>query len=258
MKQVLRIKLYSCIINMNIIYQVLHMLMLSSFLPTLLLVSGSLENSSMKSQTIVEQTPADTYVFAYIWEPESCYENPTWVQCADPQKFWETNFVIHGLWPQYSTGGYPSDCTDEPFDEEVIVDIGMDDMNQYWPNVKSNTSDPDYDSFWEHEWTKHGTCSPLSQENYFNTTLNLGKTFGTPSIITDNVGNMVSSDSIRSTFGGPTMVSLQCENGNYLAGAFTCWSMSSIDGSPNKQIACATDVQGEDNCFDNMVTIPSF
>ena len=46
------------------------------------------------------------------------------------------------------------------------------------------------------------------------------------------------------------MVSLQCENGGYLSGAFTCWSMSSVDGSPDKQIACPLDVQGEDNCSD--------
>ncbi len=202
---------------------------------------------------------ADMYVFAYIWEPESCYTNPSWSQCTSPQTFWETNFVIHGLWPQYSSGGYPSTCTNEPFDNSVVEAIGMDTMNQYWPNVKSNTSAPDYNSFWQHEWTKHGTCSPLNQYEYFNTTINLSKLFGTPSIITVNVGNTISAEQIRNTFGGPNMVSLQCESGNYLSGIFTCWSMSSSNnGIPDKQISCPADVIGEDNCSNDTIVITSF
>jgi ribonuclease T2 len=130
-------------------------------------------------------------------------------------------------------------------------------MNHYWPNVKSEPTDADYDSFWQHEWTKHGTCSPLSQLDYFNTTLNLGKTFGTPIVITDNVGKNIPTSYIRDAFGGDNMVSLQCEGGNYLSGAFTCWSISPTDGSPDKQIVCPTDVHGEDNCSDK-INIPSF
>lgn len=205
----------------------------------------------------IKQESADLYVFAYIWEPESCYKNPTWDQCNNPQKFWGTNFVIHGLWPQYSSGGYPSDCTNEPFDNDAIVAVGMDVMNQYWPNVKSLTTDPDYDSFWEHEWTKHGTCSPLGQTSYFNTTINLSKTFGTPSIITSNVGKSVSTSQLRDAFGGMNLVSLQCDSGSFLSGVFTCWSMSH-DGSPDKQIICPNDVHSEDNCSIDEVNIPSF
>ena len=177
---------------------------------TTLLVSTCMSSASTQQQTNIatNQDKADLYVFAYLWEPESCYKNPTWSQCSDPQSFWGNHFVIHGLWPQYSSGGYPSDCTSESFDETVINEIGLEDMNHYWPNVKSEPTDADYDSFWQHEWTKHGTCSPLSQLDYFNTTLTLGKTFGTPSLITDNVGADVNSDLIRTTLGGPNMVSL--------------------------------------------------
>jgi ribonuclease I len=237
-------------------YNFLYTLMIT----TTLLVSTCMSVASTEQQTDIgtSQDKADLYVFAYLWEPESCYKNPTWSQCSDPQSFWGNHFVIHGLWPQYSSGGYPSDCTSESFDETVINEIGLEDMNHYWPNVKSEPTDADYDSFWQHEWTKHGTCSPLSQLDYFNTTLILGKIFGTPSLITDNVGANVNGDLIRTTMGGPNMVSLQCENGGYLSGAFTCWSMSSVDGSPDKQIACPPDVQGEDNCSDTVIHIPSF
>ena len=28
---------------------------------------------------------------------------------------------------------------------------------QYWPNVQKDENAADYDDFWGHEWTKHGT-----------------------------------------------------------------------------------------------------
>ena len=31
--------------------------------------------------------------------------------------------------------------------------------------------------FWSHEWTKHGTCSGLTQHDYFNDTLGLLNTW---------------------------------------------------------------------------------
>ncbi len=225
---------------------------------TIAIGNHTIYTMSRNEITIAQQNKADMYVFAYLWEPESCYENPTWTQCEEPQTFWRNHFAIHGLWPQYSSGGYPSICTDEPFDEQIIIDIGINEMNQYWPNIKSNIDDVDYDSFWEHEWTKHGTCSLLTQYEYFNTTLNLGKTFGTPSIITDNVGNNIRTTDVRNSFGGSTMVSLQCENRQYLSGVFTCWSMSPLDNSPYKQITCPLDVQKEDTCANDIINIPSF
>ena len=248
---------------MNIIYSGILYSLLPAFF---LLLSSDIKSSHGELISVVQNNEkplpladtADLYVFAYIWEPESCYENPSWAQCSAPQSFWGTNFVIHGLWPQYSSGGYPSDCTSDPFNDEVIANIGADTMNYYWPNVKSEPTDPNYDSFWQHEWTKHGTCTTLTQETYFNTTINLSKRVGTPSIITSNIGKSVSASLIRDAFGGISMVALQCEAGQYLSGVFTCWSISIIDGTPDKQIICPTDVHNEDSCSNDEVIIPGF
>lgn len=78
---------------------------------------------------------------------------------------------IHGLWPDpEETCTY---CTDEPFDESQLSSETLAQMEKYWPScVDGNTNE----SFWSHEWEKHGTCSGMSQEGYFSETLSL---FGT-------------------------------------------------------------------------------
>lgn len=198
----------------------------------------------------------DIYVFAYSWTPEFCYGQSSYEGCATPKSYWGKYFTIHGLWPQYSTGGYPANCNTQAFNSSVPIAIGWDDMTTYWPDVQYLETDPDYDSFWEHEWTKHGTCTGLSQYDYFTNGLNLVKSFGTPSSVTSNVGGTVSASTLRNDFGGASYVALQCNGGSYLSGAYTCWSQN--NGIPNKQITCPSDVIGEDTCTSSTISIPSF
>ncbi|RYH00321.1 hypothetical protein EON65_49530, partial [archaeon] len=150
----------------------------------------------------------DMYVFAYSWTPGFCYGQANYVGCQTPNAYWNKDFTIHGLWPQYSAGGYPSSCTTEAFNASVPYDIGWSTMTTYWPNVQVAESDPTYNSFWSHEWSKHGTCTGLSQYNYFLDTINLAKKFGTPSVVTTNAGKTVAASSIRSGFGGSNYVAL--------------------------------------------------
>jgi ribonuclease T2 len=193
---------------------------------------------------------------AYSWTPEFCYGQSSYASCKNPQSFWNQYFTLHGLWPQYSAGGYPQTCTTEAFNSSIPLDIGWSTMTQYWPNVQYAETDPSYDSFWEHEWTKHGTCTGLLQEDYFTNALSLIKKFGTPASVTAAVGGTISAASLRNDFGGATMVSLQCISGKYLSGAYTCWSQS--NGIPVAQITCAADVQKEDTCTAQTLTVTSF
>lgn len=194
----------------------------------------------------------DIYVFAYSWTPQFCY-GEDYPGCDTPEKYWETHFTIHGVWPQYASGGYPADCDSEAFDPNVPVEIGWDTMTNYWPDVKYTETDPDYDSFWEHEWTKHGTCTGLSQYDYFSAGINLIKSFGTPASVTNSVGGSVEADSLRKDFGGASYGILQCDGGQYLSGIYTCWT--NVNGIPTTQIECPTDVQGEDTCTSTDVEI---
>eukprot|EP01035_Chromulina_nebulosa_P020890 gene20890-27079_t len=197
------------------------------------------------------------FVFAYSWTPEFCYgKTSSYPGCQAPQSYWGEYFTLHGLWPQYSSGGYPASCTTEAFNSSIPVAVGYDDMIKYWPNVQYAESDPQYDSFWEHEWTKHGTCTTLSQEEYFSAGLNLIKKFGTPASLTSAVGGTIAATDLRNALGGAAYVSLQCTSGKYLNGAYTCWSM--VNGLPSAQIQCASDVQKEDTCTSSTISVASF
>ena len=81
----------------------------------------------------------------------------------------DNRWVIHGLWPQYSSSSYPSYCKEVAFDPKLLEPI----REQLHKNWYSNTNDDD--AFWEHEWKKHGSCcfTDLDEFEYFNTTLEL-------------------------------------------------------------------------------------
>eukprot|EP00428_Durinskia_dybowskii_P067542 CAMPEP_0170369260 /NCGR_PEP_ID=MMETSP0117_2-20130122/7888_1 /TAXON_ID=400756 /ORGANISM="Durinskia baltica, Strain CSIRO CS-38" /LENGTH=202 /DNA_ID=CAMNT_0010623967 /DNA_START=169 /DNA_END=777 /DNA_ORIENTATION=- len=199
----------------------------------------------------------DLYVFAYSWEAEFCY-GTEYPGCSKPMPYWKDHFTIHGLWPQYSTGGYPADCTTEPYDVSSAKYVGWETMIQYWPDVQYVVTDPEYPQFWEHEWTKHGTCSGLSQDDYFQTTINLAKSFGTPQCLMDaaDAGTDVDAATLRTQMGGSSYASLQCTSGKYLSGVYTCWKEE--NGIPTTQTECPADVLSEDNCTSDTLVVETF
>jgi len=104
-----------------------------------------------------KNTDFDYYVFAQEWPYAMCevanFHNPG--SCAVPSQV--DSWTIHGLWPSslHQKEG-PSNCdSSRPFKESELNDI-MDQMKRQWPNVIPSTSSG---SFWEHEWSKHGTCA---------------------------------------------------------------------------------------------------
>lgn len=101
----------------------------------------------------------DYYVLVLSWSPSFCAaaaerdpdraaRNP---QCG-PRPF---TFVVHGLWPQYERG-YPQFCTvPAPRLSRRIVTDMLDLMPA--PQLVY------------HEWDRHGVCSGLSQDAFFDT-----------------------------------------------------------------------------------------
>ncbi|HVG27237.1 MAG TPA: hypothetical protein VM865_06500, partial [Acidobacteriaceae bacterium] len=88
----------------------------------------------------------DFFLLNLSWSPEFCSTHPSAAECAQHRAF-----VLHGLWPQNTNGTYPENCTSAP-----------------GPANPSQYSDiyPDQ-SFLEHEWHTHGTCSGLAPDAFF-------------------------------------------------------------------------------------------
>lgn len=92
-------------------------------------------------------------------------------------QFWDTDpvtgpddsWTLHGLWPDNCDGTYEANCDDsraysnitdilKAFGEDDLVDY----MNTYWTSIDGSP-----ETFWEHEWSKHGTCiSTLDPDCY--------------------------------------------------------------------------------------------
>ncbi|MFZ4069398.1 MAG: ribonuclease T2 family protein [Caulobacterales bacterium] len=99
----------------------------------------------------------DYYLLALSWSPSFC-ANPEMAarepaQCSSQRRF---SFVVHGLWPQKERG-WPQDCpTPTQTVPSAVVQKQLDIMPS--PNLV------------EHQWDKHGACSGLTAQGYFDLT----------------------------------------------------------------------------------------
>jgi ribonuclease T2 len=99
----------------------------------------------------------DYYALVLSWSPTYCASrerNDDDPQCdrRDGRRF---AFVLHGLWPQHERG-WPQDCPtrERPFVPRATIDQMLDIM----PSPKLVI----------HEYRKHGTCSGLAPNAYFD------------------------------------------------------------------------------------------
>lgn len=194
----------------------------------------------------------DFYVLSMSYQPEFCYQHrhDGFDGCEDPMDFWKGSLTLHGLWPERNDGTYPSSCSTEKFNHQTVNDIGRTRFDTYWPNVKASSSPSSnaYYSFWEHEWTKHGTCSGLTQDAYFNSTLN--HFLETPTIVRENYGSTISKTELMDAYGGDVV--LVCSAGKFLSEVRTCVGKNSKDGAASKSIDCIPEVEQEGSCGDEI------
>jgi len=220
--------------------------MFGNFLSMLSMIFFCFFSLLMQAKGQGQEDQPTIYVYAYSWTPGFCNNQKSYPGCVDPLPYWETNFTIHGLWPQFAVNGYPDSCTKEPFDTTIPQQIGESTMIQYWPDVKYNPDSSSYDSFWEHEWTKHGTCSGLTQLQYFQSAIQLTNQIPSPTVLYDSIGGNMSATVLREHMGGPNFVTLLCTH-SVLNGLYTCWEQ--VDHLPTVQIKCPQSVIQEDTCL---------
>lgn len=109
-----------------------------------------------------QKIPYDFYVFASFWVGSICNLQ----QCLTNQTELATAsfFSIHGLWPDYHNGSFPSYCDNSSvFRPDLIHPTLQQIMDTHWIGLSTST-----DSFHDHEWSKHGTCwhDPIPARNY--------------------------------------------------------------------------------------------
>jgi ribonuclease T2 len=103
-----------------------------------------------------KQLPASYYALALSWSPTYCGSNAgrdDRRQCAPGRRY---AFVIHGLWPQYAEG-WPQFCDTR---ESWVSEENIDEMLPVMPSRRLVI----------HQWKKHGSCSGLGQDAYFDLT----------------------------------------------------------------------------------------
>ena len=166
----------------------------------------------------------DLYFFTQQWEQTFCSENPDKQGCGTPAVNHRTTLGLHGLWPQYSNSkNYPQYCQGGPGCPKG--DNCPLDWNGLSEDIRSflTTAIPtDAESLAKHEWQKHGTCSGLTQQEYFQTIRTLFNRMPTHATITDNIGGSTSYSAIQDDY--EHQVLLQCsKNDSYLLSVVSCW-----------------------------------
>lgn len=100
----------------------------------------------------------DFYVLALSWSPSYCASKGNTADGQQCRLAKPMGFTVHGLWPQFERG-FPADCP-----TDAAQNVGRDII------AKIKTVMPSA-SLARYEWRKHGTCSGLTQQDYFDTLL---------------------------------------------------------------------------------------
>ena len=136
-------------------------------------------------------SPVENYALAISWEPAFCLTVSGKPECSSetPSRQDAHVFSLHGLWPQ--SGSYcgvsaAQKSADEAGKWSTLPAVTL----QPATEAALQVEEPGTQSYLErHEWTEHGTCSGLSQQNFFAPTLAMLN-----SINASNLGSTVSAN----------------------------------------------------------------
>ena len=160
----------------------------------------------------------DYYVLVLSWSPSFCAgegrakKSP---QCSGTRSF---AFVLHGLWPQYETG-WPNDCHkgSKPRLPSTLINTMLDIMPARGLVI--------------HQYNKHGTCSGLDPESYFQTARKAFEAIKIPArYLQPQKPVIISPREIENDFLKtnqeltPEMISISCGRNKRLRGVRICFS----------------------------------
>ncbi|KAL4970281.1 T2 family ribonuclease [Aspergillus stella-maris] len=104
-------------------------------------------STSSEEATCCYNTPGGAFLLTQFWD-------------YDPSTGPSDSWTIHGLWPDNCDGSYEQYCdSSREYSNitSIIEESGNTEllsyMQEYWKDYEG-----DDETFWEHEWNKHGTC----------------------------------------------------------------------------------------------------
>nr|XP_022290356.1 ribonuclease-like storage protein [Crassostrea virginica] len=116
------------------------------------------------------------YKLAMQWPASFCSTLSTKDTCIEsPPNQW----TIHGLWPKNLY------CQNS-FNIGEISESARVQLAKLWPNLNASSNN---EQFWEREWKKHGSCSSLTIEQYFEKVIQLATLY--------NIYNILEKNSIK-------------------------------------------------------------
>jgi len=175
----------------------------------------------------------DYYLLTLSWAPEYCHGHANSPECDGSHG----GFVVHGLWPQFQNGQWPSQCSSAPglANPGTMLDIMPDER------------------LIAHEWATHGTCTGLTAKQYFQTVRAAYRSIKIPAELERPLQtSRQSATEIKQMFteANPGMtaegIAVSCHN-RYLAGVEFCLSKTL------QPIAC----QAVRDCDARSITIPA-
>jgi len=201
-------------------------------------VTSSTSGQRQKSRSSQsQQGDFDFYVLAMSWSPTFCEDDTrNSDQCSGRRPY---GFVAHGLWPQYEKG-WPENC-------DVRARVSDRTVSEMLPIMPAK-------GLIFHQWKKHGTCSGMQPDDYFDTVQKAWRKVKIPTTF-DGLSRTVTvkPSVIEDAFieANPTlnksMISIQC-NRKRLREVRVCF-----DKDLNFR-QCSQEVQRE--CRDNAVRMP--
>lgn len=197
----------------------------------------------------------DIYLLAQTWAPHFCCHNTDRCHTV-PWAFSAKHLSLHGLWPGFlmprEGQTFPSSCEAAQKLLPAFLPREYIDVAPSFTTYDAVARQATVGELAKHEWKKHGTCTGLTPEGYFNEALKamnaLPGTRGTPALLSEHVGQDVPTSELRKAYS--KRVALRADKLCRLAEVTTCWAKAP-DGSVGAQVDCPDHVmKGRDspNC----------
>lgn len=196
----------------------------------------------------------DYNILVWTWQPTFCTQEK---ECEDVVN----QFTIHGLWPSSSTNSSVENCSNESLSSSSLSSRLTSELNCDWPALGPTMSQDQNYGFWSYQWKKHGTCSSLSQEDYFSTALDLSSRYNPDAVFADN--NLVNTsrsysqvdlydlkDMFTEAWDGITPM-ISCNDGTYLYEVWMC-----VDDNMQPMAKCPSGVRPRGCNSKEMLEIP--